>query len=159
MTFEARYEPRRLVPGIAISVLLFAAGVVAAFAGVWMGWILAAFMLWTIANQLRRYHRPDPVLTIDATGATDHRVPRAVAWPAVTSMRTVDRRVVGQKVPLLELVPADGYERDGRALAIAVLRGDLSLADARDRDRVMIDLRHLDRTPEQVLAAAREHRA
>jgi hypothetical protein len=39
-----------------------------------------------------------------------------------------------------------------------VLRGDLALADARDDRRLMIDLRHLDATPEQVLAAARGHR-
>jgi hypothetical protein len=159
MPFHARYEPRRLVPGIAISVVLFAVGVVAGYAGVWMGWVLGAFMLWTIANQLRRYHRTEPVLTLDDTGATDHRVPRAIAWDQVQSMRTVDRRVVGQKVPLLELVPAGELDRDGRALAVAVLRGEVSLADARDTSRVMIDLRHLDATPEQVLAAARAHRA
>jgi hypothetical protein len=159
MPFEARYEPTKLRLGIVLSVVLFVAGVLAAYAGVWMGWILGAFVLWTLANQLRRYHRDEPVITIDDAGATDHRVPRAVPWDAVESMRTVNRRVVGVKVPLLELVPTDaGVGRDGKALAAAVLRGDIAFADARDDTRVMFDLRHLDVSPEQVLAAAREHR-
>ena len=154
-TLTARYVPRRLVPGLIASVALAAAGVLTALVGVIMGWILAAFMLWSVANALTRLGRRDPVLTLDATGLTDHRVPRTVRWDDVASMRTVDRRVVLVKVPLLELVPEEPVQRDGRAMLGAVVRGDIAFVDARDDDRVMVDLKHLDRTPEEILGIAR----
>ena len=159
MPLEARYVPRRVLPALLVAIALFALGVGTAFIGVWMGWILAAFMLWTVWCMQRRYQRKDPVLTLDPERVTDHRIPQGIAWSDVRSMRTVNRRVTVVKVPLLELVPETPLPRDGRALARAVLRGDIAFADARDRDRLMIDLRHLDRTPEEVLAAAREHRS
>jgi hypothetical protein len=102
---------------------------------------------------------PDPVVTVDETGVTDHRLPRHTAWEDVESMRTVDRRVVLVKVPLLELKPAQPLERDGREMVGAVARGDIAFVDARDDDRVMVDLRYLDVTPEEVLAAARAFRS
>jgi len=142
-----------------ITTIFFAFGVSAALTGVWMGWVLAAFMTWTAATLLRRMRRTGPVLTVDARGVHDHRVPMSLGWDRVASMRTVDRRVVFSKVPLLELVPAAPVDRDRGILVRAVLRGDLSFVDARDRSRLMFDLRHLDVTPEEVLAAAREHRA
>ena len=158
MSLEARIVPRRVAPALVASVALLAVGVAAALAGVGMGWVLAAFMVWTTVGLARRMRRSEPVLTIDDTGVRDHRVPVAVGWDEVERVRTVDRRVVVAKVPLLELVPRGRFAREGRALARAVLRGDLAFADARDDTRVMIDLRHLDATPEQVMAAVREHR-
>lgn len=152
---QARYVPGRLVPGLLASAVLAALGLVTALAGVAMGWILAAFMLWSVANALTKMRRRDPVLTLDGSGVTDHRVPLQIRWNDVASMRTVDRRVVFAKVPLLELVPSEPGPHDARAMIGAVARGDIAFADARNRDRVMIDLRHLDVTPEQVLAAAR----
>ena len=156
---EGRYVPSRLVPGLGASTALAALGVATALAGVTMGWILAVFMFWSVGNALTKMRRRDPVLTLDASGATDHRIPLHVAWEDVASMRTVDRRVVFTKVPLLELVPTAAAERDPKAMIGAVFRGDIAFADARNRDRVMIDLRFLDVTPEEVLAAARALRA
>jgi hypothetical protein len=152
---HARYVPGRLLPGLLLALLLAVAGLVTALLGVIMGWILAAFMLWSAANAIRKMSGPDPVITVDETGVTDHRLPRHTAWEDVESMRTVDRRVVLVKVPMLELVPRAPLQRDGRAMVGAVARGDIAFVDARDDDRVMIDLRYLDVTPEEVLAAAR----
>jgi len=158
MTFEARVSPRRIAPALGGTVLLLAIGLAAALAGVAMGWVLAAFMLWSAAGLARRMRRRDPVLTIDAAGVRDARLPVAVAWDEVERLRTVDRRVMLSKVPLLELVPKGRFDRDRSQLVRAVLRGDVSLADARDEARLMLDLRYLDVTPEQVMAAVREHR-
>jgi hypothetical protein len=152
---RARYVPGRLLPGLLLAVVLTAAGVLTALAGVVMGWILAAFMLWSAANAISKMRRRDPVITVDETGVTDHRLPRHIPWQNVASMRTVDRRVVLVKVPLLELVPHEPLTRDGKAMLGAVVRGDIAFVDARDDDRVMVDLRYLDVTPEEVLAAAR----
>ena len=156
---EGRYVPSRLVPGLGASAALAALGVATALAGVAMGWILAVFMFWSVGNALTKMRRSEPVLTLDRGGVTDHRIPLHVAWEDVASMRTVDRRVVFTRVPLLELVPTATAERDPKALIGAVFRGDIAFADARNRDRVMIDLRFLDVTPEEVLAAARALRA
>jgi hypothetical protein len=155
---QARYVPRRLVPGLVAAVAFAAIGVGAALAGLAMGWVLAAFMVWTVANLVRRMRRRAPVLTLDAAGIHDHRIPAEVRWPEVARMRTVDRRVALARVPLLELVPTGPFRRDRRSLVAAVLRGDIAFVDARDDRRLMFDLRHLDVTPEQVLAVARAHR-
>jgi hypothetical protein len=155
---QAHYVPRRLVPGLSASLVLAAAGVVTALSGVVMGWILAAFMLWSTANAITKMRRREPVLTLDEAGVRDHRVPFDVRWEQVASMRTVDRRVVLVKVPLLELVPTAPVVRDRRQLIGAVVRGEIAFVDARDDDRVMVDLSHLDVTPEDVLAAARSLR-
>ena len=68
LLLNARYVPRRLVPGLVASTALAAPGVVTALAGVSMGWILAAFMLWSVANTLTKLRRRDPVVTLDAPG-------------------------------------------------------------------------------------------
>ena len=153
---EARYEPRRLVPGLAVSAGLAAVGVVSATVGVTIGWLLAIFMLWSVANTLTKMRRREPVLTLDGSGATDHRVPLHVAWDDVASMRTVNRRaLLFAKIPLLELVPNTPGRRDAKTMIGAVLRGDIAFGDARNHERVMMDLRYLDATPEEVMAAAR----
>ena len=159
VALEARYVPKRLVPGLGASTALAALGVVTALAGVGMGWILAVFMLWSVANTLTKLRRRDPVVSLDELGVTDHRVPLHIAWENVGSMRTVNRRVVFTKVPLLELVPSEPIDRKPAELIGAVFRGDIAFSDARNRDRVMIDLRFLDRTPEEILATARALRA
>jgi hypothetical protein len=123
-----------------------------------MGWVLAAFMAWTTAGIVRRLLRRAPVLTIDGDGVHDHRIPVTIAWPDVERMRTLDRRVLVQRIPMLELVPVRPLTRDTGSVVRAVLRGDLSVVDARDAARLVVDLQHLDATPEQVLAAARAAR-
>jgi hypothetical protein len=138
--------------------LLAVLGILAGVFGVVMGWVLAAFMAWSAAGVLRRLLRRDPVLTVDATGVHDHRIPVTIAWQDVERMRTVDRRVLLQRIPLLELVPVRPLTRDTGSVLRAVLRGDLSVVDARDASRLVVDLQHLDATPEQVLAAARAAR-
>ena len=80
-------------------------------------------------------------------------------WDEVERMRTVDRRIVFVKVALLELVPRGRFVRDRGALVRAVLRGDVAFTDARNDERLMVDVQHLDRTPEEILEAARLHRA
>jgi hypothetical protein len=160
LTLHARYVPRRLLPGLAASLAFAAIGVLTAvLAGQIMGWILAAFMLWSAGTALTKIQRRDPVLTVDDSGVHDHRVPATIGWDEVESMRTVDRRVVFVKVPLLELVPSDDHKRDRRPMLGAVVRGDIAFVDARDDGRLMVSLHHLDRTPEEILAAARAHRA
>jgi hypothetical protein len=133
-------------------------GVAAALFGVVMGWLLAAFMAWVALGIVRRLLRRDPVLTIDERGVTDHRIPVTIAWPDVDRMRTLDRRVLLQKIPMLELVPVRPLTRDTGLVLRAVLRGDLAVVDARDASRLVVDLQHLDATPEEVLAAARQAR-
>jgi hypothetical protein len=129
--------------------------VAAALLGVVMGWLLAAFMAWTAFGIVRRLLRRAPVLTIDAGGVTDHRIPATIAWADVDRMRTLDRRVLLHRIPMLELVPARPLVRDTWSVLRAVLRGDLAVVDARDASRLVVDLQHLDATPEEVLAAAR----
>jgi hypothetical protein len=123
-----------------------------------MGWVLAAFMAWVAFGVVRRLVRREPVLTVDERGVTDHRIPVTIAWPDVERMRTLDRRVLVQRIPMLELVPVRPLTRDTGSVLRAVLRGDLAVVDARDASRLVVDLQHLDATPEQVLAAARELR-
>jgi len=137
---------------------LAAVGAASALAGVAMGWVLAAFMLWSAAGLLRRVRRRDPVLTIDAHGVRDHRLPAELPWADVERMRTVDRRTLLRTVPFLELVPRGPLRRSRGSVLRAVLRGDVAVVDARDAERLMLDLQHLDRTPEEVMAAAREQR-
>jgi hypothetical protein len=155
---SARYDPARLRPGLLLALALLAAGVASALAGVLMGWVLAAFMLWSGAGLVRRLLRRGPVLTIDAEGVHDHRLPAELPWRDVESMRTLDRRTLLRSVPFLELVPRGPLRRDRGSLLRAVLRGDVAVVDARDAGRLMVDLQHLDRTPEELMAAAREHR-
>jgi hypothetical protein len=133
--------------------------VAAALFGVVMGWVLAAFMAWVALGTVRRLLRRAPVLTIDARGVTDHRIPVTIAWSDVERMRTLDRRVLVQRIPMLELVPVRPLVRSTWAVLRAVLRGDLAVVDARDASRLVVDLQHLDATPEEVLAAARACRA
>jgi hypothetical protein len=155
---HARYAPRRILPHLLVALAFLALGLATAVAGVTMGWVLAAFMLWSAVGLARRMRRADPVLTVDADGVHDHRIPVTVRWDQVERMRTVDRRVVFAKVPFLELVPRGRFVRGWWSLTGAVLRGDISFVDARDDERLMFDLNHLDVTPEQVLDAARVHR-
>ena len=133
-------------------------GILAGVFGVVMGWALAALMAWSGAGVVRRLRRRGPVLTIDAAGVHDHRIPTHIAWADVERMRTLDRRVLLSRVPMLELVPARPLTRDTGSVLRAVLRGDLSVVDARDASRLVVDLQHLDATPEEVLAAARAAR-
>jgi hypothetical protein len=155
---SARYDRAKLRPGLALATALLAVGVAAALAGVAMGWVLGAFMLWSAAGLARRLLRGDPVLTIDDDGVHDHRIPVELPWADLESMRTVDRRALLRTVPFLELVPRGPLRRSRSSLLRAVLRGDVAVVDARNADRLMLDLQHLDRTPEEVMAAAREHR-
>ena len=159
MTFEARVVPRRAVAAGVVNAALLVLGLVAALAGdVSMGWVLAAFGVWSTASVARRSLRRGPAVTIDEHGVRDHRVPSSIAWADVERVRTVNRRVVFQQIPLLELVPRAPIARERGVVARAVLRGDVAFADARNRERMIVDLQHLDRTPEEVLAAVREHR-
>ena len=130
----------------------------AALFGVVMGWLLAAFMAWAALGIVRRLLRRAPVLTIDGRGVTDHRIPVTIAWADVDRMRTLDRRVLVQRIPMLELVPVRPLTRDTGSVLRAVLRGDLAVVDARDASRLVVDLQHLDATPEEILAAARTAR-
>jgi hypothetical protein len=123
-----------------------------------MGWVLAAFMGWAAFGIARRMLRRSPALTIDTAGVHDHRIPAQIAWHEVDSMRTLDRRVLVTKVPMLELVPKRPLTRSVPSVLRAILRGDVSVVDARDASRLVIDLQHLDATPEQVLEAARRAR-
>jgi hypothetical protein len=155
---SARYDRAKLRPGLVLALALLAVGVAAALAGVAMGWVLAAFMLWSALGLARRLLRAEPVLTIDERGVRDHRIPADLPWRDVERMRTVDRRALLRTVPFLELLPRGPLARSRGSLLRAVLRGDIAVVDARNGDRLMLDLQHLDRTPEELMAAAREHR-
>ena len=73
------------MPGLVTTLALAALGVAAALFGVVMGWLLAAFMLWAAYGIARRMRRRGPVLTIDASGVHDHRIPAGASGRARAS--------------------------------------------------------------------------
>ena len=154
-----RSESRALVPQILGAAALAVAGLVAALAaGVVVGWLVFALMAWLAAAAVLRAARKGPVLSIGPDGLVEHRRDVSVRWDEIASLRTVDRRRLLGTSPLLELVPQTRFDQPRSALVAAVLRGDVAMVDARDDARMMIDLQHLDATPEDVMAAIREAR-
>lgn len=131
---------------------------VALAAGVLVGWLLFAVMAWLAGGAILRAARRGPVLSIGPDGLVEHRRDVSVRWDELASLRTVDRRALLGKTPLLELVPERTFDQPRGPLVAAVLRGDVAMVDARDDKRLMIDLQHLDATPEEVMAAIRAAR-
>ncbi|HWT91876.1 MAG TPA: hypothetical protein VN238_02685 [Solirubrobacteraceae bacterium] len=159
MHLAVRLVPRALLPNLAVTTALALLGLAAAVAGgIAMGWLLFAVMGWLAAGAAVRSLRRVPVLSIGPDGLVDHRRDVSIRWSEIESLRTLDRRAVFGPTPLLELIPKTSFTQPRSALWLAVLRGDLAVVDARDSSRHMIDLRHLDHTPEDVMAAIRANR-
>lgn len=150
---------RQLLPEVVLTAALAIVGIAAAvLTGFAMAWVLFAFMTWFAVAAVVRARRRGPVLSIGPDGLVEHRRDVSVRWDELESLRTVDRRGLRGAKPLLELVPKRPFHQPRGALLAAVLRGDIAVVDARDRSRIMIDLRHLRATPEEVMALIRSAR-
>lgn len=159
MQHTVHVESRALAPQILGALALALAGLAAALiAGVVVGWLVFAIMAWLAVGATLRAGRRSPVLSIGPDGLVEHRRDVSVRWDEIDSLRTVDRRALLGKTPLLELVPRTAFDQPRGPLLAAVLRGDVAVVDARDDERLMIDLQHLTATPEEVMAAIREAR-
>lgn len=159
MHLAVRSDPRALLPGLAVTTLLALAGLVAALAaGIAMGWLLFAVLGWLALGTAVRALRRGPVLSIGPDGLVDHRRDASIRWSEIESLRTLDRRAIFGPTPLLELVPRTRFTQPRPALYKAVATGALALVDARDTSRHMIDLRHLDHTPEEIMSTIRANR-
>lgn len=159
MHLAVRPDPRALLPSLAVTAALALAGLAAALVGgIVMGWAVFAVLGWLAVGTALRLTRPGPALSIGPDGLVDHRRDVSIRWDEVESLRTVNRRALFGPTPLLELVPRTRFTQPRAALLAAVARGDLAVVDARDTSRHMIDLRHLDHTPEEVMSAIRTNR-